>query len=171
MTREDYFRWAVRRIMWLALIMALAVGATAEWKEQVLYSFQGGTDGSTPVGEVVFDSAGNLYGATSVGGTSQCGTVYQLSPPVKVGDPWTETVLYNFQCKTSNDGAYPFGGLVIDGAGNLYGTTAYGGAGNCILVSGLAGCGTVYELSPPAQKGGAWTETILYSFPTDAKEG
>jgi len=58
----------------------------------------------------------------------------------------------------------PWGGLVIDSAGNLYGTTAYGGTGGCILLGILYGCGTVYEVSPPQQKGGQWTEAILYSF-------
>jgi hypothetical protein len=59
---------------------------------------------------------------------------------------------------------------VIDGQGNLYGVTAYGGTGDCVLLGVSAGCGTVYELSAPAEKGGAWKETILYSFPT-AKQG
>ena len=109
----------------------------------------------------MFDKAGNLYGATTNGGM-----VYQLAPPVKQGDPWTETVLYVFQGNSKGDGATPQGGLVIDSAGNLYGTTAYGGTGNCVLLGALVGCGTVYEVSPPKQKGGLWTETVLYSFPT-----
>ena len=151
-------------------VVALASVASAEWKEKVLYSFQGVTDGSTPAGGVVFDKVGNLYGATMDGGSSsclsfqQCGTVYQLAPPAKTGDPWTETVLYVFKGNTNRDGASPFGGLVIDSAGNLYGTTAVGGTGGCSVLGTLMGCGTVYELSPPAQKGGAWTETVLYSF-------
>jgi uncharacterized repeat protein (TIGR03803 family) len=149
-----------------AVALALAAPASARWKEKVLYSFQGGSkDGSTPVGGVVFDKAGNLYGATTNGGM-----VYQLAPPVKQGDPWTETVLYVFQGNSKGDGASPLGGLVIDSAGNLYGTTAYGGTGNCVLLGTLVGCGTVYEVSPPKQKGGSWTETVLYSFPT-AKQG
>jgi hypothetical protein len=150
--------------------------AFAEWKEKVLYSFQGLPDGGYPVGSVVFDKAGNLYGATQEGGSSscasiyQCGTVYQLAPPAKKGDSWTETVLYIFQGNAYHDGASPQGGLVIDSEGNLYGTTAYGGTGNCVLLGILMGCGTVYELSPPQQKGAAWTETVLYSFPT-SKQG
>jgi hypothetical protein len=160
----------------LVVICALSPHASASWKERVLYSFQGVPDGSLPVGGIVFDSAGNLYGATQDGGSSncvsiyQCGTVYQLAPPPKKGDPWTETVLYVFQGNANKDGASPFGGLVMDSAGNLYGTTAYGGTGNCVLLGTLMGCGTVFELSPPQQKGGAWTETVLYSFPT-AKQG
>jgi len=154
---------AVRRLLaFFTVILALAVPASAEWKEKVLYSFQGGSnDGSVPVGAVVFDKAGNLYGATSDGGM-----VYQLAPPTKPGGAWAETVLYVFQGNSQGDGASPEGGLVIDSAGNLYGTTAYGGTGNCVLLGSSVGCGTVYELSPPKQKGGPWTESVLYSFPT-----
>ncbi len=160
----------------LLLVCSLSPRASAAWKEKVLYSFQYVPDGATPVGAIVFDSSGNLYGATTQGGStacrpfSQCGTVFQLAPPVKQGDPWTETVLYVFQGNGVSDGALPAGGLIIDSAGNLYGTTAYGGTGNCVLLGILAGCGTVFEMSPPKQKGGAWTETVLYSFPT-AKQG
>ncbi len=147
----------------MVLFLALSTVASAQVKEQVLYSFQGGsTDLSNPLGRIVFDSAGNLYGA-ALGGSGQ-GSVYQLARPAKLGDPWTETILYTFQGKPVNDGQIPSSGLLIDKMGNLYGVTAYGGAGNCILLGILSGCGIVYELSPPAQKGGAWTETILYSF-------
>jgi hypothetical protein len=155
------------RIPWLAaIILALAIDASDAWKEKVLHSFQGGpNNGSVPAGGVVFDPQGNLYGVTSDGGG-----VYQLAPPAQKGGAWTETVLYVFQGNTTGDGATPEGGLVIDSTGNLYGTTAYGGTGNCVLLGILVGCGTVYELSPPKQKGGPWTETVLYSFPT-AKQG
>jgi uncharacterized repeat protein (TIGR03803 family) len=158
------------------VILALGVTASAEWNEKVLYSFQGGTDGQLPVGSIVFDSAGNLYGATTQGGATNCspladcGTVFQLTPPPKQGDPWTETVLYTFKGAKYGDGDEPAGGLLIDSQGNLYGTTAYGGTGDCVLLGVEGGCGTVFELSPPSEKGGAWTETILYSFPT-AKQG
>jgi hypothetical protein len=164
----------IRMQPWLAaVILALAVNASAaSWKEKVLYSFQGGlTDGSTPAGGVVFDKAGNLYGATTGGGTQNCtpiayacGLVFQLSPPARKGDAWTETVIYQFKGKSSNDASVPTSGLMIDAAGNLYGVTAYGGSGDCVLLGTNAGCGTVYELTPPTQKGGAWTETLLYSF-------
>jgi hypothetical protein len=80
---------------------------------------------------VVFDKQGNLYGATTGGGSatcapfgSECGTVFQLSPPAEKGGSWTETLLYQFQGKGSNDGSVPNGGLIIDAAGNLYGVTA-----------------------------------------------
>jgi hypothetical protein len=157
---------ATRPPLLLMLILMLASVASAAWKEKVLYSFQGGANnGSVPAGGVVFDPQGNLYGVTSDGGG-----VYQLAPPAQRGGAWTETVLYVFQGNTTGDGATPEGGLVIDGASNLYGTTTYGGTGNCVLLGVLVGCGTVYELSPPKQKGGPWTETVLYSFPT-AKQG
>jgi len=156
--------------------LMLTIPASAEWNEKVLYSFQGVPDGQLPMGGVVFDSAGNLYGATGQGGATDCsplgdcGTVFQLAPPEKQGDPWSETVLYTFKGQQQSDGDAPSGGLLIDSQGNLYGVTAYGGTGNCVLLGVKAGCGTVYELSPPQQKGGAWTETALYSFPT-AKQG
>jgi hypothetical protein len=175
MNRKD-FRLTFRLFGWFIVVVALASAASAEWNEKVLYSFQGVPDGATPAGGVVFDKAGNLYGTTIDGGSSscrsiqQCGTVYQLAPPTTKGDPWTETVLYVFKGNASNDGASPFGGLAIDSAGNLYGTTGYGGTGDCVLLGTKMGCGTVFELSPPQQKGGAWTETVLYSFPT-AKQG
>lgn len=165
-----------RRLILLGIILATASAASASWKEKVLYSFQGGTDGATPVGGVVFDSAGNLYGATQDGGSSdchsidQCGTVYQVKAPAKSGAPWTETILHVFRGNAENDGASPFGGLVIDSSGNLYGTTAYGGKGDCVLLGSKIGCGTIFELSPPTEKGGTWTETVLYSFPT-SKQG
>jgi len=149
----------------LLLVLAAASTASGEWKESVLYSFQGGSDGATPGGGVVFDKAGNLYGATSHGGSScpspGCGTVFQLAPPKQKGGSWTETVLYGF---SGNDGSWPAGGLIVDASGNLYGTTAYGGSGVCILLGGNVGCGVVYELSPPLQKGGQWSYSILYNF-------
>jgi uncharacterized repeat protein (TIGR03803 family) len=64
----------------------------------------------------------------------------------------------------AKDGLTPEGGLIIDQQGNLYGTTTLGGSGPCVLLGSPAGCGIVYELSPPTQKGGPWTETILYNF-------
>lgn len=152
----------------IAVTLMLAAAASAQWNEQVLYSFQGGTDGEWPLGRVVFDSAGNLYGATQAGGSSACwgwcGTVYQLAAPAQPGGSWTESVLHVFQGHPTEDGSWPLGGLLIDDAGNLYGSTGYGGTGNCEVLGTFPGCGTVYELSPPAQQGGTWTETVLYSF-------
>jgi hypothetical protein len=158
----------------LAVVVALVMvtsSASAEWKEKVLYSFQGlPNDGSYPAGGVVFDHAGNLYGATTDGGANncpgiaQCGTVFQLQAPAQKGGAWTENLLYVFKGVNSNDGNTPVGGVIFDQAGNLYGTTAYGGTGKCVLFGGRVGCGTVYVLMPPKQKGGKWTEKILHSF-------
>jgi uncharacterized repeat protein (TIGR02543 family) len=119
--------------------------------ETVLHNFGSGNDGQTPLGNLIFDSAGNLYGTTSAGGIDGYGMVFELSPN------GTETVLYNFGAGT--DGANPGAGLIFDGSGNLYGTTVNGG---------LFGGGTAFELSPNGA--GGWTETGLYSFggtPTD----
>jgi hypothetical protein len=160
----------------LSVVLVLASSASAQWKEKVLYSFQGIPDGSTPVGGVVFGPDGNLYGATAEGGANncpgiaQCGTVFQLTPPAQKDGAWTEAILYVFRGKTVNDGSTPSGGVILDKEGNVYGTTGYGGAGTCMLLGGNVGCGTVWELSPPQQKDGKWTETILYSF-KDANDG
>lgn len=103
---------------------------------------------------MIFDASGNLYGTTAFGGMVGAGDVFELTP---TAGGWTETTLYSFQAGT--DGIYPNTSLVLDGAGNLYGTTVYGGTGDCLGT----GCGIVFELTPPTN-GGPWTETILYSF-------
>jgi uncharacterized repeat protein (TIGR03803 family) len=121
------------------------------WSEQVLLNF--GTGGAFPQAGLIFDAAGNLYGTTSEGGTN-IGTVFELTP--NVGGGWTETVLHNFGSGT--DGSYPYAGLIFDAAGNLYGTTQYGGTYN----SCSGGCGTVFELTPTA--GGEWAEQVLLNF-------
>jgi len=117
--------------------------------ETVLYSFAGGKDGATPLAGLVEDAAGNLYGTTSAGGTNGNGTVFKLTAAKTKGGAWTETVLYSFG--KGLDGATPYGGLIFDAAGNLYGTTSAGGAN---------AYGTVFQLVP----GSPWTENILYSF-------
>lgn len=170
MNTEHHFRWAARLSTLTVLTVLLASTAAAEWHEKVLYSFQGIPDGAYPAGGVVFDNAGNLYGATTDGGSdachgiAQCGVVYQLKQPAKQDGPWTETVLYIFKGANSNDGETPAGGVIFDQAGNLYGTTAYGGTGKCELFGNRVGCGTVFEMIPPMQQGGAWTEKVIYSF-------
>jgi uncharacterized protein YceK len=143
------------------------------WTEKVLYSFKGGSDGSSPQGALIIDAKGNLYGTTTFGGGSQdcstgiagyypgCGTVFELSPPSTSGGDWTETILHVFQGGAA-DGGEPWGALIADLKGNLYGTTYVGGGGYC---DGYAsGCGSVFELSPPTSKSGAWSEAILYGF-------
>jgi hypothetical protein len=169
MDRNRYSRIVGRLLALFAVALTLAISASAEWNEKVLYSFQGGTDGSIPAGGVIFDKEGNLYGLTIYGGSTACppgwcGTIYELSPPQQKGGAWTEKVLYVFKGHNQNDGASPSGGLIADNAGNFYGVTGYGGSGPCVLFGTATGCGTVFELSPPAQKGGAWTEAVLYNF-------
>ncbi|HWY52969.1 MAG TPA: choice-of-anchor tandem repeat GloVer-containing protein [Terriglobales bacterium] len=169
MTCKRYSQSAIGLLSFFVAVFALTVPASAEWKEKVLYSFQGSPDGSFPGGGLVFDKAGNLYGVTLEGGSgscppAQCGIVYQLSPPAQKGGPWTETVLYVFKGQHYGDGSSPAGTLLIDSSGNLYGGTGYGGTGKCMIFGGVVGCGTVYELSPPKKQGEAWTEKVLYSF-------
>jgi len=119
-------------------------------KLTLLYAFQGAPDGNEPNGPVVLDKAGNLYGVTWVGGDSSacppsgCGTVYKIDKTGK------ETVLHKFSLA---DGFLPYGTLVLDSKGNLYGTTFAGGA-SCPV----SGCGTVYKLDKKGK------ETVLYSF-------
>ena len=117
------------------------------WTQNVLFSFDDQSHGIYPVGDLALDQAGSLYGVTFVGGTQDDGLVFQLVPS---GSGWTENVLYSFD--HNSDGANPGGGLVLDKAGNLYGTT--GGNGGW-------GVGTVFMLSPV---GGTWNETILHNF-------
>jgi hypothetical protein len=162
---------ASRFLPLLLVIVAFTSNASAEWKEKVLYSFQGAGDGYYPAGGVAFDKAGNLYGANAYGGSGGCvspgcGTVFEISPPAQDGRPWTETTLYSFRGVTGgvNDGFTPQSGIVIDADGNVYGVTGYGGDGPCVLFGSTTGCGTVYELSPPTREGGSWMETILYNF-------
>jgi uncharacterized repeat protein (TIGR03803 family) len=134
-------------------VYELSPKAGGGWTEDTLHSFNtNGKDGYMPYGAVVFDSAGNLYGTTSKGGKYDSGTVFKLSP--KTGGGFTEVVLHNFD-PSNKDGSDPLSSLIFDSAGNLYGTSFYGGS---------AGYGTVFELSPPVS-GNAWTETVIYSFP------
>jgi uncharacterized repeat protein (TIGR03803 family) len=133
------------------LVRHQSSGAT----ERILYNFSGGSDGAQPGGGVIFDAAGNLYGTTYRGGTANAGTVYQLKPPATSGGAWTENVLYSFGGGSVQDGAGPQSDLVFDAAGVLYGTTDNGGFNES---------GIVFQLTPPATTGGAWTETILHRF-------
>jgi hypothetical protein len=169
MTHKKCSPRIIRIGLLFTIALTLAVPAPAEWKEKVLYSFQGGTDGSLPAGGVIFDKAGNLYGLTIYGGSTACppgwcGTIYELSPPAQKGGAWTEKVVYVFKGHNQNDGSSPSGSLIADSAGNLYGVTGYGGSGPCVLFGTATGCGTAFELSPPKTKGGKWTEKVLYNF-------
>jgi uncharacterized repeat protein (TIGR03803 family) len=131
------------------------------WTETVLYSFTGGVDGSEPLAGLIFDKAGNLYGTTSKGGDAGAGTVFELAAPAVPGGAWTESVLHSFQ-PVSGDGEYPETGLSWDHSGNLVGVTTAGGVKGTSSCG--VNCGTVFQLSPPATPGGAWTETIIHNF-------
>jgi uncharacterized repeat protein (TIGR03803 family) len=135
-------------------------GDKSQGLEKVLYSFcsqRGCSDGEAPVAGLLMDAAGKLYGTTDGGGSSaRAGTVFQLAPDA---GGWTYSVLYRFCARPGcDDGANPRAGLIIDEAGNLYGTTAAGGIGGK-----LNGHGTVFELTvnPVTRR---WTERVLYSF-------
>ena len=123
--------------------------------ESVLYSFAGGTgDGELPQAKLIMDPYGNIFGTTPNGGKHGKGIVFELTPS---GSTWSEKVLYNFSGEP--DGANPNGGLVIDSAGNLYGTTTHGGIYG--YSGGGSGYGTFFELSRVA---GSWALTGIYSF-------
>src|SRR5208337_1546816 len=139
---------------------------TTTGKETVLYSFTGSPESSKPMGSLVFDAQGNLYGTTAHGGDlaceapDGCGTVYKLAPPVAPSVTWTETTLYSFTGGTN--GANPWPGLVQDKQGNLYGTTSQGGDLACNAPNG---CGTAFELDTLGK------ETALYSFTGTGGDG
>ncbi len=145
----------------VGVVFEISPTRTGGATETVLYNFTGNGsngDGANPLGDLVFDKAGNLYGVTQSGGPSNAGTVFELSPPASPGGAWTETVLHSFQ-GSPTDGASPMSGLMLDGTGNLYGTASQGGinAPPC-----NNGCGVVYELTQAVQ--GPWTESVLYMF-------
>ena len=143
-------------VLSLGIVLAIAASAYAS-TFRVIYTFgtNGASDAALPGGGLVMDAAGNLYGTTVGGGAHGGGTVFELSPSAN-GD-WTEKVLYSFTGIA--DGGGPFGGVVLDAKGNLYGTTQQGGmfsSGTC-----SAGCGVAYELVPSET---GWTERLLHTF-------
>jgi uncharacterized repeat protein (TIGR03803 family) len=123
------------------------------WLESTIWPFEGLQGEQPAYGALVFDQQGNAYGTTLYGGDNGDGVAYQLS---RRGQVWTETRLYNFGASPS-DGVMPFHNVVLDRAGNLYGTTYLGGA---------HGGGTVFQLVP---SGGSWTENIIANFPAGAE--
>ncbi|MGA9644138.1 MAG: choice-of-anchor tandem repeat GloVer-containing protein [Terriglobales bacterium] len=135
-------------------VFELSPNGNGGWTATVLYTFTGAPeDGISPWMAPVIDAAGNLYGTTYSGGATNNGTVYELTPSknAKGEVQWTEQILYSFAGGT--DGAMPIGQPVLDGAGNIYGTTQKGGE---------LDYGTVFELVPIG--GGVYQEKILWSF-------
>ena len=118
----------------------------APWNETALRTYVKREDGC-PTGNLLLDSAGHIYGVTQSGGANGWGSVFELTHS---GSGWTETILYSFQ--GGDDGGAPYSGLIMDSAGNLYGTATAAGAFRQ---------GTVFELSP---SGGSWTQKVLYTF-------
>jgi uncharacterized repeat protein (TIGR03803 family) len=144
------------------VVFEVSPSSSAGWTETVIYNFTGGTvGGRNPNGTLVTDSSGRLYGTTAYSGTSGGGLVFRLTPS-KSG-VWSETLLHTF---TLLNGTDPNGPLVIDSAGNVYGTTQAGGnTADCDRF----GCGVVFELSPKSR--GEWQETLLYTFTGGADGG
>jgi uncharacterized repeat protein (TIGR03803 family) len=144
-------------------VFKLAPNAGGSWTESVLYTFcslLNCADGAEPHDSLVFDG-GNLYGTTRSGGSTicpgGCGTVFKLAP--NSDGTWTESVLHKLQ--NGRDGAFPSSGVILDPAGNLYGTTTEGGILACNV-----GCGTVFKLAPNSE--GGWTESVIRDFYTSA---
>jgi len=121
----------------------------APWKDRVLYTFTNNGGGEDPYAGMFMAAKGRFFGTAIEGGTTGGGVAFELS--LGAGRRWTESVVHTFG--NAGDGSAPYGGLIADNAGNLFGTTVFGGSANA---------GTVYELSPTRR--GAWKERILYSF-------
>lgn len=140
----------------LGAVFELSPQLGGGWSEQVLYSF-GGTNGNGFLSNgVILDSSGNLYGIASFGGSHGYGLVYELARAAN--GTWNQHILHNFN--NNGDGRNPFGNLVFDASGNLYGSTVGGGT---------YGGGTVFELE--RKNGGSWAEKILHSFNFNGKDG
>jgi hypothetical protein len=139
-------------------VFKLAVTAGGSYTETTLHLFSAAFDGVTPAAGLIMDSAGNLYGTTRLGSSNpgiSYGLVFKLSPDKN--SVYTESIVYSFT--GGSDGGGPLAALVIDNAGNLYGTASFGGGAtaNC-----SNGCGTIFKLTPTTY--GTYTETTLYRF-------
>jgi uncharacterized repeat protein (TIGR03803 family) len=143
------------------------VRENGQWSENILYDFSlNERAGNSPRAPLTFDSVGNLYVSLTQGGvnsscsltTQGCGAVFKLAPPSVSGDLWKETILYSFA--DLKDGRFPNGGLILDKAGNIYGTASQDGLKNKLTRDN----GTIFRLTPPTLSGGPWTETTVHEF-------
>jgi uncharacterized repeat protein (TIGR03803 family) len=142
-------------------VFRLSPTSEGRWEWGDLYSF---VQNSEPVGSLAFDSAGNLYGVTSQDGLGYFGgSTFELTP---VANDWTESALYRFGPRLGGDN--PQAGVTVDAAGNVYGTTYYGGTGSCRGGDSNT-CGTVFELTPAG--GGGFAETVLHNFDDNGQDG
>ena len=148
-------------------VFELTLQADGEWKEHVLHRFaQFANDGELPMAGLVMDTSGNLYGTTMQGGSfhnqnvclAGCGTVFELTKDA--GGNWKEIILHSFN--SGQGGSGPVAPLVLDKAGNLYGTASAGGLQDCVY-----GCGVVFKLTPEAN--GKWKYSVVHRF--NAKDG
>ena len=132
------------------------------WTEQILYRFTGKLDGTVPLGPLIADKSGRLFGTCSGGGDNNVifgGTAFELTPPATPGGPWTEHTIWTFGV-AAGDGQVPGLGLT-QGNGVFYGVTGAIGGANQV----------VFQLTPPSVLGNPWTETILHTFPDSATDG
>lgn len=138
-------------------VYELSPGLDGAWTETVLYSFgQVAGDGSAPGGKLIFDSSGNLWGTTSVGGSHSTGTIFELKLS---GSGWSLTSIYSFPHSGTSLGEGP-AGIVFDSAGNLFGVTEWGGTPY------ENGAGVVFQM---VNSGGVWNQKVLHRFPTTGK--
>src|SRR5580698_4316016 len=148
----------MKKMAFCPAVVVLLCGFAFGQQYKVLYSFCSAAncaDGEDSHGKLVFDKDGNIYGTTAAGGAYAGGAAFELSSSNGI---WTESVIYSFcvnDVRNCPDGYDPMAGLTFDNMGNLYGTTEGGGS---------FGWGTVFELAPPSNPGGPWTETVLWSF-------
>ena len=154
MTHKKFLGAASAALMIIiAITLVLAPAAWAQSKYKTLYKFKGGKDGVYPTGRLIFDRAGGFYGTTSNGGAHGLGTVFELTPARAEAGPRRCSTI----SRVATTEPIPIaGGVSFDPAGNLYGTTSYGGE---------YGGGTVYKLAPNSD--GSWSESVLYSFGAD----
>jgi uncharacterized repeat protein (TIGR03803 family) len=139
----------------VGMAYSLAPGAhPGLWRKTVLHEFGSTADDIATPSLGLLNMPEGFYGADQ-GGANNFGAVYLLTPPVTKHGAWMQNILYSFQGSSVGDAAFPSGEMVRDANGNFYGSTAQGGVNNL---------GAVYEVSPPAVTGGAWTERVIYSF-------